>query len=84
MVHEIVHLKSQEHVKDDDIDIAGDNLTGETPVETAFDAVAKFLVPFPLSPNHSQLEKSLLSMKYGKKDYGDRGDEIDEYIKQML
>ncbi|KAG7352062.1 ribosomal protein L30p/L7e [Nitzschia inconspicua] len=48
-----------------------------------FDVVAKFLWPFPLSASRSEFEKKLLAMKQGK-DYGDKGDEIDEYIKQML
>jgi large subunit ribosomal protein L7e len=48
-----------------------------------FDVVAKFLWPFPLSASRSHFQKKLLAMKHGK-DYGDLGDEIDEYIKQML
>jgi large subunit ribosomal protein L7e len=48
-----------------------------------FDLVAKFLWPFPLSPSRSEFEKKLLALKQGK-DYGDMGNEIDEYIKQML
>ena len=48
-----------------------------------FDVVAKFLWPFPLSSSRTKFEKNLLAMKQGK-DYGDKGDEIDEYIKQML
>mmetsp|Transcript_337 Transcript_337/g.810 ORF Transcript_337/g.810 Transcript_337/m.810 type:complete len:286 (-) Transcript_337:111-968(-) len=54
-----------------------------TSVGDAFDAVATFLRPFPLSATRSQFEKKLLSIKQGK-DYGDRGGEIDEFIKQML
>jgi 60S ribosomal protein uL30 len=79
MVHEIVHLKHNNNKNKNTKD--GDD-NDET--HNAFDAVANFLCPFPLSPNHSQLEKNLLSVKYGKADYGDCGDEIDEYIKQML
>jgi large subunit ribosomal protein L7e len=48
-----------------------------------FDVVAKFLWPFPLSAGRSEFEKKLLALKQGK-DYGDKGEEIDEYIKQML
>ena len=48
-----------------------------------FDVVAKFLWPFPLSSSRTKFEKNLLAIKQGK-DYGDKGDEIDEYIKQML
>ncbi|KAL3915375.1 MAG: hypothetical protein SGILL_005689 [Bacillariaceae sp.] len=48
-----------------------------------FDTVAKFLWPFPLTSSRTKYEKNLLSLKQGK-DYGDKGDEIDEYIKQML
>jgi len=54
-----------------------------TSVGKSFDAVATFLRPFPLSATRSRFEKKLLSVKQGK-DYGDRGDEIDEFIKQML
>jgi large subunit ribosomal protein L7e len=54
-----------------------------TSVGGAFDAVANFLRPFPLSATRSRFEKNLLSLKQGK-DYGDRGEEIDEFIKQML
>lgn len=54
-----------------------------TSVGEAFDAVAKFLRPFPLSATRSRFDKRLLSVKQGK-DYGDRGEEIDEFIKQML
>lgn len=49
----------------------------------SFDVVAKFLTPFPLSATRSRFEKNLLQLKQGK-DYGDRGEEIDEFIKQML
>jgi large subunit ribosomal protein L7e len=48
-----------------------------------FDVVAKFLWPFPLSSSRTKFEKNLLAIKQGK-DYGDKGDEIGEYIKQML
>lgn len=54
-----------------------------TEVGSAFDAVSKFLVPFPLIASRSRFEKQKLRMKQGK-DYGDKGQEIDEYIKQML
>ena len=52
-------------------------------VGKAFDAVSRFLVPFPLSASRSRFEKEKLQLKQGK-DYGDKGEEIDEYIKQML
>ncbi len=52
-------------------------------VGKAFDAVSKFLVPFPLSATRSRFEKEKLQLKQGK-DYGDKGEDIDEYIKQML
>eukprot|EP00536_Pseudo-nitzschia_multiseries_P004694 jgi/Psemu1/253837/estExt_Genewise1Plus.C_790084 len=54
-----------------------------TTVGKSFEAVANFLRPFPLSATRSRFEKNLLLLKQGK-DYGDQGDEIDEYIKQML
>ena len=54
-----------------------------TTVGDAFDAVTKFLVPFPLSAARSKFEKEKLALKQGK-DYGDKGEEIDDYIKLML
>lgn len=48
-----------------------------------FEVVAKFLWPFPLSDSRSKFEKKLLALKQGK-DYGDKGEAIDEYVKQML
>jgi large subunit ribosomal protein L7e len=48
-----------------------------------FDVVTKFLWPFPLTAARSKFEKEKLSRKQGK-DYGDKGEEVDEYIKQML
>ena len=52
-------------------------------VGDAFDAVSKFLWPFPLSSIHSKFEKEKLALKQGK-DYGDKGQAIDDYIKMML
>jgi len=49
----------------------------------SFEVVANFLVPFPLSATRSRFDKNLLSLKQGK-DYGDRGEAIDDIIKQML
>lgn len=49
----------------------------------AFDVVTKFLWPFPLTPSRSKFEKEKLKQKQGK-DYGDKGTQIDEYIKKML
>eukprot|EP00934_Nitzschia_sp_Nitz4_P002908 Nitzschia sp. Nitz4//scaffold81_size91200//83214//84041//NITZ4_005002-RA/size91200-processed-gene-0.114-mRNA-1//1//CDS//3329558758//2898//frame0 len=54
-----------------------------TQVGDAFETVSKFLVPFPLSARRSKFEKEKLSLKQGK-DYGDKGESIDEYIEQML
>jgi large subunit ribosomal protein L7e len=54
-----------------------------TGVGELFDVVTKFLWPFPLTSSRSRFEKTLLAVKQGK-DYGDKGEEIDEYIKQML
>lgn len=48
-----------------------------------FGVVTKFLWPFPLISARSHFEKEKLSRKQGK-DYGDKGEEIDEYIKTML
>lgn len=52
-------------------------------VGESFDAVSRFLVPFPLNASRSRFEKEKLKLKQGK-DYGDKGEEINEYIKQML
>lgn len=51
-----------------------------------FDAVSKFLVPFPLTSDKSKFEKKLLSAnsQFGREHYGDKGEEIDEFIKLML
>jgi 60S ribosomal protein uL30 len=49
----------------------------------SFGVVTKFLWPFPLTAARSNFEKEKLSRKQGK-DYGDKGEEIDEYIKTML
>jgi large subunit ribosomal protein L7e len=49
----------------------------------SFNAVSKFLWPFPLSSIHSKFEKEKLALKQGK-DYGDKGEAIDDYIKMML
>lgn len=54
-----------------------------TNVGESFDVVSKFLVPFPLNASLSKFEKEKLQMKQGK-DYGDKGEDIDEYIKHML
>lgn len=50
---------------------------------TEFDAVTKFLFPFQLIDNKTHFERQTLKLKDGK-DYGDRGDEINEYIQQVL
>ena len=52
-------------------------------VGDAFDAVTKFLWPFQLTCPRSKFEKEKLGAKQGK-DYGDKGEEIDSYIEQML
>eukprot|EP00339_Tiarina_fusa_P006803 CAMPEP_0117035542 /NCGR_PEP_ID=MMETSP0472-20121206/25230_1 /TAXON_ID=693140 ORGANISM="Tiarina fusus, Strain LIS" /NCGR_SAMPLE_ID=MMETSP0472 /ASSEMBLY_ACC=CAM_ASM_000603 /LENGTH=277 /DNA_ID=CAMNT_0004745031 /DNA_START=61 /DNA_END=894 /DNA_ORIENTATION=+ len=52
-------------------------------VGDSFDTVSKFLWPFPLSTIHSRFEKEKLALKQGK-DYGDKGEAIDDYIKMML
>ena len=54
-----------------------------TTVGDAFDAVTNFLLPFPLTAAISKFEKEKLKVKQGK-NYGDKGEEIDEYIRQML
>jgi large subunit ribosomal protein L7e len=54
-----------------------------TNVGDSFDHAKKFLWPFQLTPIISKFEKAQLGEKQGK-DYGDKGEEIDEYIKRML
>jgi large subunit ribosomal protein L7e len=49
----------------------------------SFDAASSFLCPFQLADARSEFERRTLKMKNGK-DYGDRGDAINEYIKQVL
>jgi large subunit ribosomal protein L7e len=52
-------------------------------VGESFDKATKFLWPFQLTSERSTFEKEKLGEKQGK-DYGDKGDEIDDYIKKML
>lgn len=52
-------------------------------VGDAFDAAAKFLWPFQLADSKTDFERRTLKLKDGK-DYGDRGERIHEYIKQVL
>lgn len=49
----------------------------------AFDVVAKFLWPFQLADSKTNFERRTLKLKDGK-DYGDRGELIHDYIKQVL
>jgi large subunit ribosomal protein L7e len=52
-------------------------------VGDSFSHATNFLWPFQLTSPRSKFEKEKLGSKQGK-DYGDKGDEIDEYIKNML
>jgi len=52
-------------------------------VGDAFEAASKFLYPFQLTCPRSKFEKEKLGAHQGK-DYGDKGEQMDEYIKQML
>lgn len=52
-------------------------------VGEAFGHVSKFLWPFRLSDHKTHFERSTLKVKDGK-DYGDKGDAINEYIQEVL
>ena len=52
-------------------------------VGDSFDAITKFLWPFQLTCPRSKFQKEKLGSKQGK-DYGDKGEEINTYIEQML
>lgn len=54
-----------------------------THVGESFDPAKRFLWPFQLTSIRSKFEKAQLGEKQGK-DYGDKGEEIDDYIKRML
>lgn len=49
----------------------------------AFDVAAKFLWPFQLADSKTNFERRTLKLKDGK-EYGDRGEAIHDYIKQVL
>lgn len=49
----------------------------------SFQAASTFLWPFKLSPPKTRFEQQKLNDKNGKI-YGDRGEEIDDFVKQML
>lgn len=49
----------------------------------SFQAAAQFLNPFVLSDSKTDFERRTLKIKDGK-EYGDRGEAINEYIKQVL
>ena len=49
----------------------------------SFGSVAKFLWPFRLSHQTSHFEREVLKFTLGK-NYGDKGEEINEFIKKML
>lgn len=52
-------------------------------VGEAFDAITDFLWNFPLADSKTEFERRTLKFKDGK-DYGDKGDEINDYIRQVL
>ena len=52
-------------------------------VGDSFDAASKFLWPFKLVDTKTHFERRTLKLKDGK-DYGDRGDAINDYIKEVL
>jgi len=54
-----------------------------TEVGDGFNKVAKFLWPFRLSHQSTHFERETLKLTLGK-DYGDKGERINEFIKQML
>lgn len=49
----------------------------------AFEAASKFLWPFQLADSKTNFERRTLKLKDGK-EYGDRGEAIHDYIKQVL
>lgn len=52
-------------------------------VGDAFEPVTRFLWPFQLTCPRSKFEKEKLGAQQGK-DYGDKGEEMDSYLEQML
>ena len=52
-------------------------------VGDSFKAAAAFLWPFHLTDSKTTFERQVLKLKDGK-DYGDKGEAINEYIKQVL
>lgn len=52
-------------------------------VGDSFKAAAAFLWPFQLTDSKTTFERRVLKLKDGK-DYGDKGEAINEYIKQVL
>lgn len=52
-------------------------------VGDGFNAATKFLWPFKLSHSKNRFERDVLELKRGK-DYGDKGEAIDEYIRATL
>lgn len=51
--------------------------------DATFGIVTKFLWPFRLADSKTRFERTVLKLKDGK-DYGDKGDAIQEYIAQVL
>ena len=49
----------------------------------SFQSAASFLWPFRLTDSKTEFERQVLKLKDGK-DYGDKGEAINEYIKQVL
>jgi large subunit ribosomal protein L7e len=61
-----------------------DNDNGDNKEATRlFDIVKKFLWPFRLADTKTKFERTVLKLKDGK-DYGDKGEAIQEYIAQVL
>lgn len=52
-------------------------------VGDSFKYAARFLWPFRLTDSKTEFERQVLKLKDGK-DYGDKGEAINEYIKQVL
>ena len=52
-------------------------------VGDSFSKAASFLWPFRLADTKSHFERKTLKLKDGK-DYGDRGEDIDDYVKHVL
>lgn len=59
-------------------------ITSSSTTTSLFQRAVSFLAPFQLTAPKSKFQKKTLNDKEDTKNYGDKGDLMDEYIKQML